>query len=221
MADVKIVSKFEPKAIKDILEGSNSDWQEGEAGRTDYFLFLYHAALTVSILRRKASRLISEVIDGRIQDTLASLRKLGETILIIEGSFTLSNGDKLMADDRPMNVHFASLQGFLLSIQRQGVMVFYTSTLQESAAAIQTFANHYGKEKHFVLKEKPSQLFEVTPQVELLTALPGVSIEIAMRLLATYDCPIAAMNMIIEGEEVPFLSRSQLSKIQQILVTHD
>jgi len=202
---MEFVSKFEPEVIKEIL----SDWTESDLGDADYYFY----PPTVSILRCPIRRLLSGIANDSLNDHLAVLKKIGETILIVEGNLEPDSSSPPRVNGT--NFYYAAVQAYLLSLQRQGIMVFYSQYPRSSALIVKSLRNHYNVKEHRLLRRRPSPLFDVGPEVQLLTLLPGVDVKLAEDLLDEYGNLYNVLAAILAGK-VKELDDKVLTKIVEL-----
>lgn len=213
---IKLVSRYEPPAIQAEL-----GWAVSDIAPADYFLFLDTSLLTVNILRRTAEALLTEISSGMIQNNLATVKWADETILIVEGALKCNKDNRVELNSSSTGFAWSAYVAFSLSIQRQGIMVLSSPDMGATTSMLKAIARHYEAERHNILRRKASLIFEVTPQIEFLCGLPGISLEVASRLLATYGDPLRALQALLSDEEIPFIPTRQRNRIVMMLTTKE
>ena len=148
----------------------------------------YIVADNVAFERKSANDFLSSVIDGRLFEQAINLKKAFQRgIIIIEG-----NLDKALMRRELTKRH---VLGALGALALMGVSTVFTNDEEETAYLIFTIAKKLQvKEKRKVIissskmkKIKGKTLRE--EQLSLLASLPGISYELAERILEVFGCP--------------------------------
>ena len=140
----------------------------------------------IIVERKTPGDLLGSIKDNRLFSQIAGMKgKSPWSYLMITGMLGISTGGKVIADGRVTGWDFRSIQGALLSIQEAGIGVVYCNGDDDYEAAIKVLCNRKRQSENMI---EPRQLSRImSPGEVMLTALPGIGIERARKLLRQFD----------------------------------
>lgn len=140
----------------------------------------------ICVERKTPTDLLGSIKDNRIFAQIAGMKeKTPWAYLMITGLLGASTGGKVIADNRVTGWDFRSIQGALLSIQEAGIGVVYCDGDDDYEAAVKTLCNRHRKIENVIEPRQQSRV--MSPGEIMLTALPGIGIERAGKLLTAFD----------------------------------
>lgn len=140
----------------------------------------------VIIERKTPTDLLGSIKDNRLFAQIAGMKaKSPWAYLMITGLLGASTGGKVIADNRVTGWDFRSIQGALLSVQEAGIGVIYCDGDDDYEAAVKAICNRNRQAENVIEPRQQSRI--MSPGEVMLTALPGIGIERAGKLLTAFD----------------------------------
>ncbi|MBM3897502.1 MAG: heavy metal resistance protein CzcA [Thaumarchaeota archaeon] len=210
MNRVRIVAdeREKPSGVPDVLNELGFRIEFAQLPVADYIL-----SHRTAIERKSLRDFVSSIYDGRIFKQCAELSsKFPRPILLVEGN---------IAEEERIRENPANFYGSLASlITMYGIFTIFTDTYLNSALAIKSLMEHLADERgkgplitKAVKTNDPS-----LEQVYFVSALPGIGVKLARRLLETFKTPSAIINASIpELAKVPGVGRAKAVKIRKVL----
>jgi hypothetical protein len=91
----------------------------------------------------------------------------------------------VIADNRVTGWDFRSIQGALLSVQEAGIGIVYCDGDDDYECAVKALCNRHRRSENAIEPRQQSRI--MSPGEVMLTALPGIGIERAQKLLRAFD----------------------------------
>ena len=207
---IRIVADEREKAsgVPDVLNelGFRVEFAQLQVG--DYVL-----SHRTAIERKSLGDFVSSIYDGRIFKQVSELSsKFPRPILLVEGN---------VADDEKVAENPTIFYGVLASlITAYGVFTIFTDNYLNSALAIKLLMEHLADERgKGPLITKPIKSQEPSlQQLYFISALPGIGMKLARRLLETFKTPKAILTASIpELAKVEGVGRAKAVKIKKVL----
>lgn len=198
-----VVDTFEPLVIKEELKKSlpTSVVTLAKTGYSDY-LWTAADGHVITAERKEVHDFASRVDDLEIQlkNALKAVGERGEVILIIEGImepagsstvlFRAKRDGSMFFRERVVNRPFAYFMNFIYALDKQGISVYWTASLQSTAAALVSFVTESNKAEFTTfrryIKKKPN-IPNLNPQVAgLLNLCHGIGVVRAQALIGKF-----------------------------------
>ena len=143
-----LVSPTEPASLQALGKTSLVPEQYG----SDY-LFTSTEFGLVGVQRKEISDFVASVQDGRLAKELGMMKRLGLSLLVLEGRVSWTN-DGLATWTR---TRWSTTQhlGTLWSVQLSGCWIITTPTAQETSILISAFTRWTSKPRHISLESRP------------------------------------------------------------------
>ena len=106
----------------------------------------------VGIQRKELSDFVASVKDGRLSKELGQMKRLGLSLLVLEGRPTWTNDGLLTQTSTQWSV--SQHLGVMWSIQLSGCWISYTTTAQETSTLISAFMRWTSKPRHIALESR-------------------------------------------------------------------
>jgi DNA excision repair protein ERCC-4 len=169
--------------------------------------------------RKTAGDFINSLIDGRLFEQAKYLRDAYDTaIIVIEGD--------LMEETRFRQIKLNPLFGAFAALAENGVSVLQVSGFRETALLIYVLWRRLQKEgSNFLVRTKKKVFKETTSvptiQLNLIATLPGISREMAEKILLEFKTPRKFFTASpVELRKINGLGPRRIQKILQILDTN-
>lgn len=180
----------EPRTLIDML----SDIGEVTTLTTGDYLGITDS-LTWAIERKAIGDLLSSLTDGRLYEQLKRLiDSVDVPILLLENIYSSTHNGYIRLPSKELGFRYESVENLLLDAQMRGIILARTPSLEASAKLIRGYNHYFSKEGHR-FEVKKQRLFsysaKVTPQLQLVCALPGVNWQLGHRLLDLFGSPLA------------------------------
>lgn len=172
----------------------------------------------LAVERKTSDDLLNSIRDGRLFTQLAGLRGMSEyAYLIICGSITRGANGKAVTDGRQTDWNYQAVQSAILTAQELGCFVIYTSDEQFEATLV-----GLGKRNRGTMRAKPVKKFlALTPEEQIIAALPGIGLERADALLRAYETPALALCNLTctasTGEHIPGIGPLTRQSVRTVL----
>lgn len=184
------IDRREPKRLKEMLADIG---EETELKRGDY-LFFSADDLSICIERAAVGDLLSKISSGRLYTQLKEITRFDVPILLVEGIYSPTKDGYIRMPQVELRWNYHSVENILLDAQLRGVILARTPSLEASARLIRGYYHYFSKEGHrFEIKKQRFFTYsaKVTPQLQLVCALPGVNWQLGHRLLDLFGSPLA------------------------------
>lgn len=180
---VILVSPTEPAGIRKMGKTSSIPEKYGVD------LFFYSRQRKIGVQRKEMNDFVASVYDGRLGRELLQMKALDQAALFIEGRPTWTNTGELIHRGSDFNRN--QLYGLVFSIESEnGVLVLFTNSQEDTAAALQVFMRWCEKDEHGSLaqRSKPFAPWGAPTSrdwgIYLLQSFPGIGRKVAA---AIYD----------------------------------
>lgn len=117
------------------------------------FLFSSTEFGLVGVQRKELSDFVASVLDGRLAKELGMMKRLGLSLLVLEGRATWTNDG--LATWTSSRWRATQHLGTLWSIQLSGCWVITSTTVQETSTLISAFTRWTAKPRHIALESRP------------------------------------------------------------------
>lgn len=178
--------------------------KETKLARGDYFFFSTDD-LSVCIERAAVGDLLSKISSGRLYSQLRGITSFDVPVLLVEGIYSITSGGFIRMPQVELRWNYQSLENILLDAQLRGVILARTTSLEASAKLIRGYYQYFSREGHrFEVRKQRffSYSAKVTPQLQMVCALPGVNWQLGHRLLDRFGTPLAvfvADEKVLQG----------------------
>lgn len=140
----------------------------------------------IVIERKTPSDLLGSIKDGRIFPQVQGMKgKSKWCYVVITGQITPARNGKAIAEERVTGWDYRSVMGAILSIQEAGAGVLFCNGDADFETTVTTLCNRNRDAEKIIEPRQESRLMS-TGEV-MLTALPGIGIERAKRLLEEFN----------------------------------
>lgn len=140
----------------------------------------------VVIERKTPSDLLGSIKDGRIFPQVQGMKTKSKwAYVVITGSIVPARNGKVIVDERVTGWDYRSVMGAILSIQEAGAGVLFCSGDADFEATVTMLCNR-SREAEKVIEPRQESRPMSTGEV-MLTALPGIGIERAKKLLESFN----------------------------------
>lgn len=144
------------------------------------------------VQRKEVKDLVASLEDGRLTRGRAMMRRCDQTVLIVEGVMSWT-ADGLLVGGKGTGGYgrdysFGEIMGQVLSLANDGVWIWWTKDLGETAMAIAGVERWSQKETHQSLRGREPLVsswgrpLSREYAIYMLTGLPGVGVELAGRV---------------------------------------
>lgn len=177
------------------------------------------------IERKTATDFLNTLRDERLFPQLRRMREISPwSYLAIVGALRADIAGKAVADGRETGWNWASVAGALLTVQEIGVHVLLIETDLDFEAAIIRLANRERKTVHV---PPPRDVVQMSDELAILTAFPGVGLERASALLQSCNTPANAIEFLTDddpaeqSERVPGVGPGIKKQVRKALGLND
>ncbi len=140
----------------------------------------------IVVERKTPTDLLGSIKDGRVFPQVKGLREKSKwAYVVVTGPILCSQFGKVIADERVTGWDYNAIQGALLSIQEAGVGIVYCDGDKEYERTLTRLSNRQRTEEVVIEPRQHSRL--MNPAEIMLTALPGIGIERAQRLITEFN----------------------------------
>lgn len=140
----------------------------------------------IVVERKTPTDLLGSIKDGRVFPQAKGLRERSKwAYVVVTGPLLCSQFGKVIADERVTGWDYNAIQGALLSIQEAGVGIIYCDGDKEYERTLVRLSNRQRTEEVIIEPRQHSHL--MSPAEVMLTALPGIGIERAQRLITEFN----------------------------------
>lgn len=210
MKRVRIVAdeREKPSGVPDVLDELGFRVEFAQLQTADYIL-----SHRTAIERKSLRDFVSSIYDARIFKQCAELSsKFPRPILLIEGN---------IAEEERIKENPANFYGALASlITAYGIFTIFTDSHLNSALAIKFLMEHLADEraKGPLITKAMKTNDPSLEQLYFVSALPGIGMKLARRLLENFKTPSAVINASIpELAKVPGVGRAKAAKVRKVL----
>lgn len=148
----------------------------------------------VIIERKTIGDLLASIADNRIFNQANDMRQISEwCYIIIEGQLIWYDS-KIIGTDW----HFRSVQGALLQVQELGVGVVHCDNANDFCKTVEWLANR-NRDKATTIPPRKYGL-PITTDEKIISALPGIGLERASKLLREYGSCIAVIECLLNND---------------------
>ncbi len=224
-----------PSILSVIIDSREPDWykknkfdgvpvmvQTLDAG--DYWVATDDNKILV-IERKSPDDFVESVIDGRLFAQAAKMQALAESgywpYIIITGQIQrMSDGNCFTGRERKFS--WNAIQGAKLSMQELGVFVYECNSNSDFENAVKRIAERSREEDKLTAPKRKARL--ANKQVEVLSGLPGVSIEKAELILkycGTAAWALTALTNDVETFKIPGVGPGMKNNIRFALGMED
>lgn len=214
-----LVSPTEPPAIKAL--GESSGIAERYGG--DVLWGSPVSGLCV-VQRKELSDLVASIHDGRLAKEFAQMQEVdGIRALVVEGRPKWTTEGELL--DGWTRVNRGQLRGLLWSARAKGVWVDWSDDTSDTVGLVQGLVHWSNKARHESLDRVPGPKGNGWGTVSnedyakhLLSALPGVGVELAQRMLDHFGCvPLVWEVTADELQQVEGIGKVKARKLIEAL----
>jgi len=215
-----LMDRREPK---EILKRLDDIGEVTELATGDY-MFFGSGDLSVVIERAAIGDLLSKLTSGRLHEQLRRMSGFDVPVLLLEGVYSPSRDGFVRLPHGELGFRYEAVENLLLDAQLHGVILARTPSLEASARLIRGYYGYLTKEGHRlrVGKRRFFSFGKVTPQMQLVCALPGVDYVLGRRLLDRFGTPLGVFSA---GEdalaEVEGIGKAKARGIHQALRSGD
>ncbi len=146
----------------------------------------------VIIERKTIGDLLASIADNRLFNQANEMRQLTEwCYIIIEGSLIWYD-KKIIGTDW----HFRSVQGALLQVQELGVCIVYCNDADDFPKTVEWIGN---KDRSKITTIEPRKYgLPITIGEKILSAIPGIGLDRAGKLLREFDSTMAVLECLTD-----------------------
>jgi len=191
------------------------DWQVAALG--DFAFLIVTPQFPVFIFTSNLVELCKAISGGPLAQAMARYANEGERILIITETIFQDDNAMAVTKDQSTRMGYTSVMGYLLTLERQGVMVIVAPSSDELYAAVATFEKYYEKD-HLPLQVSPSAMFDFPKEQVFLAMIPGISVSAAKKLLDEFSSIAAVIGAITKDTTSTRSEVSVPSRARQFLI---
>ncbi len=145
------------------------------------------------IERKTIADLLASIADNRLFNQASEMRGLSEWCYIIIESPLIWYQQKMVGTDW----HFRSVQGALLQVQELGVCISYCDNDDDFPMAVEWL---WKRDKSKIVNLAPRKYgLPITVDCKILSAIPGIGIEKAEKLLYEFGSAMAAIECLTDN----------------------
>mgnify|MGYP001565151833 CR=1 FL=1 len=196
-----MIDSYEPVEIEALIKQVIPDSFRTDLNRNglpDYCWYMFDTTLE-GAERKQVGEVLSDM-DGVEEQLTRELYTCKKLILIVEGvlepkpggcqSYILNKDGRYYRPNRFFKTQYSRYEGWLVSLERQGMLVWRTPSWIATAEALVRLQRSAERERHTALQRyvKPRPEFHPDPQVMSLMNIVdgGIGPELATRLIATF-----------------------------------
>ena len=140
----------------------------------------------IIVERKTQTDLLGSIKDGRVFPQAQGMRSKSKwAYVVVTGPLLCSRLGKVIADERVTGWDYNAIQGAMLSIQETGVGVIFCDGDKEYETTLVRLSNRKREPGAVIEPRQHSRL--MSPAEIMLTALPGIGIERAQKLITAFD----------------------------------
>lgn len=166
----------------------------------------------VIIERKEPHDLLESIKDGRLFNQCAEMRLHSDhCYLLILGQLIWGYDGKIIG----IGWNFRSIQGALLQVQELGVGVVYAQDKTDLATSLVWL--HKRNQINQIILPQRKQAESLSPEIQMLSSLPGIGLERATELLKNYNLIDALLCLIDEDCKVNGIGPKTKQNIRNLL----
>jgi ERCC4-type nuclease len=153
--------------------------------------------VTVIVERKTPADLLESIRDNRLFNQAAKMKELSQWCYLVCDEPILPHENGVMVDTKQRDWSFASIQGALLSVQEMGCHVVFCKDRDDFGPCIERLA----KRSRSSVKIPPTrEPYVISPQENVLLALPGIGSKKALDYLGLFGGNLAMALMALTAE---------------------
>jgi len=188
------------------------------------FMIIGHGVAAIEY--KKVPDLLSRLTEGSLDDQMCRTADYDFPIPLVQGQLAPNKRGNVKVTGYKTRWRYNSVQGILFALQMRGIAVVHTTSDATTISALKTIYNQMNGDP--IPAGHPFKFAKVAAfspkeslQLKLISALPGINIMLAKRILAEYKTPSAFFSASREDmiSRIRMLGQFRADEVKKCLET--